>query len=64
MYLIVLGGDDFIHQFGPDGELTKHGWIAFSRMLVGKDARMYGKWKIRWRHLFDIRFVVNATKTS
>ncbi|KAE8795583.1 hypothetical protein D1007_29471 [Hordeum vulgare] len=55
-YLVVLVGYDFIHEFGPDA-LTTFGWIAFSRMLVSKDGQMYGKFKIRWRHLIDIRFV-------
>ncbi|XP_044402037.1 uncharacterized protein [Triticum aestivum] len=57
MTFVLLNGDDFIHEFGPDGEMTTIGWTAFSRRLTSKDARMYGKWKIRWRHLFDIRFV-------
>ncbi|XP_044440578.1 uncharacterized protein [Triticum aestivum] len=64
MTLVLLNGDDFIHEFGPDGELTTIGWAAFSRMLTSKDARMYDEWKIRWRHLFDIHFVEHLMENS
>lgn len=62
--LILLCGEDFIDQFGPDGELTTLGWTAVLRMLISKDARMYGPWKIRWRHLFDIKFVEHLMHNS
>lgn len=58
-YLIVLSGEDFVNEFGPDGHLTSVGWAAVSRMLAYKDGRMYGDWQIRWRHVFDLRFVVS-----
>ncbi|KAM3240033.1 hypothetical protein ACQJBY_053611 [Aegilops geniculata] len=64
MTLVLLNGDDFIHEFGPDGQLTILGWTTFSCMLISKDARMYGKWKIRWSHLFDIQFVEHLMYNS
>ncbi|XP_037489420.1 uncharacterized protein LOC119368200 [Triticum dicoccoides] len=57
-YLIVMSGEDFVNELGPDGHLTSVGWGAVSGMLVYKDGGMYGDWEIRWRHLFDLRFVV------
>lgn len=53
-YLIVLSGEDFINEFGPDGQLTSVGWTAVSWMLNYKEGRMYGSWQIRWRHIFDL----------
>lgn len=58
-YLIVLSGDDFVKEFGPAGRMTTIGWTAVSRMLVYKEGGMYGDWEIRWRHIFDLRFVVS-----
>lgn len=59
-YLVVLSGEDFVNEFGPDGHLTNVGWGAVSRMLNYKEGRMYGNWQIRWRHIFDLRFVVRS----
>ncbi|XBI20955.1 hypothetical protein VPH35_062146 [Triticum aestivum] len=38
--------------------MTTIGWTAMSRMLVYKEGGMYGDWEIRWRHIFDLRFVL------
>ncbi|XBH69524.1 hypothetical protein VPH35_097374 [Triticum aestivum] len=53
-----MSGEDFVNEFGPNGHLTSVGWGAVSRMLTWKDAQMYGDWEIRWRHIFDLRFVL------
>ncbi|XP_037456671.1 uncharacterized protein LOC119327671 [Triticum dicoccoides] len=57
-YLVVMCGDDFRKEFGPNGRLTVTGWVCLSRMITYKEGLMYGSWKIRWRHVFDVRFVL------
>ncbi|XBH73573.1 hypothetical protein VPH35_100659 [Triticum aestivum] len=53
-----MSGEDFVNEFGPNGHLTSVGWGAVSRMLTWKDGQMYGDREIRWRHIFDLHFVL------
>lgn len=57
-YLVVLCGDDFARDFGPNGRLTLTRWVCLGRMITYKEGRMYGSWQMRWRHIFDVRFVL------
>lgn len=57
-YLVVLCGEDFVREFGPNGRLTVIGWICLGRMIVYMEDQMYGSQQIRWRHIFDVRLVL------
>lgn len=47
-------------EFGPGGRVSSVGWAAVSCMLIYKEGKMYGTWQIRFRHIFDLRFVVRS----
>ena len=58
---MVLSGEDFVREFGPNGLLTVDSCVAADHY---KEGRMFDSWQIRWHHVFDLQFVVSDQEMS